>query len=257
MPHSRERDIVQSFIGFADSLVEDYDVLDLVTQLTQDCARLLDITAAGLLLADARGVLHLFAATSDEAHELEIYQLQREEGPCLDCYRGGAAVSVADLAAESQRWPRFVAAATESGFASVHAIPMRLRDEVLGTLNMFGAAPGALNPEDLNLAQALAHVATIAILQQNTTTVSSAVTPRLQAAVNSRGVLDMAKGVLAQVHGLSMATAFERLRDYARRHDQHLSEVASIVVSGDPDIRGSVLADLGSEMTRHRSTPTS
>ncbi|GLP78107.1 transcriptional regulator [Mycobacterium antarcticum] len=256
MPHSRERDIVASFIGFADSLVEDYDVLDLVTRLTEDCARLLDITAAGLLLADARGVLHLFAATSEEAHELEIFQLQREEGPCLDCYRGGGAISVADLAAESARWPRFVAAATESGFASVHAIPLRLRDEVLGTLGLFGAAPGALNPEDLNLAQALAHVATIAILRHDTA-VSSAVTPRLQAAVNSRGVLDMAKGVLAQVHGLSMATAFERLRDYARRHDQHLSEVASIVVSGDPDIRGSVLADLGSEMTRHRSTPTS
>lgn len=246
MGQSREREIVRSFIAFSDSLVADYDVLDLVTQLVEDCARLLDVAAAGLLLADARGVLHLLAATSEEAHELEIFQLQREEGPCLDCFTTGSAVSVADLATESARWPRFVAAASESGFASVHAIPMRLREQVLGTLGLFGATPGTLNPDDLNLAQALAHVATIAILHQNTTTTPGALMPRLHAAVASRGVLEMAKGVLAEVHGLDMDTAFGRLRGYAREHDQHLSDVARTVVAGAPDHREGLLADLAS-----------
>lgn len=249
MGQSREREIVRSFIAFSDSLVADYDVLDLVTQLVEDCARLLDVAAAGLLLADARGVLHLLAATSEEAHELEIFQLQREEGPCLDCFTTGSAVSVADLATESARWPRFVAAASESGFASVHAIPMRLREQVLGTLGLFGATPGTLNPDDLNLAQALAHVATIAILHQNTTTTTTTpgtLMPRLHAAVASRGVLEMAKGVLAEVHGLDMDTAFGRLRGYAREHDQHLSDVARTVVAGAPDHREGLLADLAS-----------
>lgn len=146
MAQSREREIVRSFLALSDSLVQDYDVLDLVTRLAQDCARLLDVAAAGLLLADARGVLHLLAATSEEAHSLEIFQLQREEGPCLDCFSTGAAVSVAELSTESARWPRFVFAATRADFASVHAIPMRLREQVLGTLGLFGATPGPSTP---------------------------------------------------------------------------------------------------------------
>src|ERR1700712_462146 len=155
MTDPREQDIIEAFISFADRLIDDVDVLDLTTELTRSCARLLDIAAVGLLLADAGGVLHLLAATSEEARKLEVFQLQRDEGPCLDCYQTGKSVSVADLRQEPQRWPRFTAVATEQGFASVHAIPMRLRDERLGVLGLFGTTPCALNDQDLQLAQGL------------------------------------------------------------------------------------------------------
>ena len=137
MATQREQDIIDSFIGFADRLIDDVDVLDLTTQLARDCARLLDVAAVGLLLADAGGVLHLLAATSEEARKVEAFQLQRDEGPCLDCYQTGAPVNVADLRTETGKWPRFVAMAAEEGIASVHAIPLRLRDDRLGALGLF------------------------------------------------------------------------------------------------------------------------
>lgn len=244
---TRERDIIRSFIAFSDSLVDDFDVLDVVTRLVEDCVRLLDVAAAGLLLADSRGELHLLAATSEQVHSLEIFQLQREEGPCLDCYQSGRPVNVADLSAETARWPRFVAAAGQEGFASVHAIPMRLRQEKLGTLGLFGTMPGTLDPEDLKLAQALAHVATIAILQENRSASSTTLAPRLASAVASRAVLEMAKGVLAEVHGLDMDEAFARLRRYAREHHRHLADVARTAVSGQPDIRSALVTELGAD----------
>ncbi|MBA2389606.1 MAG: GAF and ANTAR domain-containing protein [Geodermatophilaceae bacterium] len=241
---TRERDIVRSFIAFSDSLVDDFDVLDVVTRLAEDCARLLDVAAAGLLLADARGELHLLAATSEQARSLEVFQLQRDEGPCLDCYHNGEPVSVADLSTETARWPRFVAAASRRGFASVHAIPMRLRKRTLGALGLFGTTPGDLGAEDLSLAQALAHVATIAILQEHRATGNAAITSRLQSAVASRAVVETAKGVLAEVYEIDTDEAFKRLRRYAREHDQHLAEVAGAAVSGPSAIRKALLGEL-------------
>lgn len=244
MTETRERDIVRSFMALSDSLVDDFDVLDLVTRLTQDCARLLDVAAAGLLLADPRGELHLLAATSEHARSLEVFQLQREEGPCLDCYHSGRAVNVADLSAETERWPQFAAAASREGFASVHAIPMRLKQETLGALGLFGTTPGDLDPEDLNLAQSLAHVAMIAILQENRSTTSATLAPRLQAAVASRAAFETAKGVLAEVHGLDIDEAAARLRRYAQEHGQHLTDVARAAVSGPPAVRSAQLTEL-------------
>lgn len=241
----REREIIRSFIRFADHLVDDYDVLDLTTQLTEDCARLLDVAAAGLLLADAGGVLHLLAATSEQARALEIFQLQREEGPCLDCYHTGQAVSVADLGAETSRWPRFVEIAAEQGFTSVHAIPLRLRGQRLGALGLFGATVGALDDDDLTLAQGLAHVASIAIAQDSHLRDRASLLAGLQAAVSSRAILEVAKGVLAETHTLDMQEAFTRLRDYAHRHQQRLTEVAREVVAGKPDTRRLLLTELG------------
>ncbi len=234
MTEQREKNIIGSFIGFADRLVDDFDVLELTTQLTQDCARLLDVAAAGLLLADGAGVLHLLAATSEEARHLEAFQLQREEGPCLDCYHTGRPVSVADLRTETGRWPRFTSVAAEQGFASVHAIPMRLRQDRLGALGLFGATPGALGEDDLTLAQGLAHVASIAIVQANHSMGREDVLPALQAAVVSRAAVEMAKGVLAELQTIDMQEAFTRLRDYAQRHQQRLSDVARQVVAGAP-----------------------
>lgn len=243
MAENRERAIIDSFMGFADRLVDDFDILDVTVQLTEDCASLLDVAAAGLLLADARGVLRLLAATSEQSRDLEVFQLQREEGPCLECYRTGTAVSVADLHAEAGRWPRFAAVAEQQGFASVHAIPIRLRRNVLGALNLFGTSVGALNPDDVNLAQSLAHVAAIAIAQQNQT--RRDLLPDVQAAVTSRSVVEVAKGVLAEVHSLDMDEAFARLRGYASEHRERLSDVARVVVSGSVQLRDPLLTELG------------
>lgn len=234
MAEDRETDIIASFSRLADRLVDDFDVVDLTTQLAEDCARLLDIAAVGLLLADAGGVLRLLAATSAQAHTLEAFQLQREEGPCLDCFATGAAVSVPDLRLEQARWPRFTAIAAEQGFVSVHALPMRLRQERLGALGLFGSSASMLGDDDLQLAAGLAHVASIAIVQGHSTFDRSAVLPARQAAVTRATVVDMAKGVLAEVHQISIPEAFDRLRAYAHRHHQHLTDVARQVVSGTP-----------------------
>ncbi len=232
MTEQREQDIIESFIRFADRLIDDVDVLDLTTELAADCARLLDVGAVGLLLADPGGVLHLLAATSEEARKLEAFQLQRDEGPCLDCYHSGEPVSVADLGTQTKRWPRFTAVAAAQGFASVHAIPMRLRQERLGALGLFGTTPGALNEGDLKLAQGLAHVASIAIVQAANAPQDGDVLTALQAAVASRSVVDMAKGVIAERQSVDTQEAFNRLRDYAHQHHQHLADVARDVVAG-------------------------
>lgn len=244
MARQRENDIIQSFIGLSDRLVEDFDVVDVTSQLAEDCARLLNVEAAGLLLADAGGVLHLLAATSSHVRKLEIFQLQREEGPCLDCFRSGMPVSVADLDAEKARWPRFSAVAAEEGFASVHAIPMRLRDQLLGALGLFGSNPGALSDEDAAVARALAHVASISIVHQNHSLPASNVLTGLQDAVASRRLLEIAKGVVAELAGIGMDEAFTRLRRYAHLHNQRLSEVARQVVSETPARRDALIADL-------------
>jgi hypothetical protein len=226
----REPEVVDAFVSLTDSLLDDFDAVDLLTRLTGECARLLDVTSAGLLLADARGELHVLAATSDEMQELELFQIQRDEGPCRDCYHAGEPVSVEDLQAEEARWPQFVPAAVESGFASVHAVPMRARRTVLGVLGLFGASVGRLNAEDLALAQALAHVATVALLQDHSAPIDTFV-PRFQAVLHSRGVVEQAKGVIYETYGLSMGAAFGRLRDYAQEHDEHLTDVARKVVA--------------------------
>ncbi len=253
MASEREREIIGSFIGFADRLVDDYDVVDLTTQLTEDCARLLDVKAAGLLLADAGGVLHLLAATSQQAQTLEAFQLQREQGPCLDCYLSGEPVSIADLSREASRWPQFVNSAAQQGFASVHAIPLRLRGHRLGALGLFGAAIGVLNDDDLTLARGLAHVASIAIAQDGPSRNDASLVPGLNAAVAARALVEVAKGVLAETHGVDMGDAFTRLREYSHAHRQRLTDVARSVVAGEPGARRLLLAELGGpSLVEHR-----
>ena len=249
-PGNREADIVSAFIAFADRLVEDFDLLDLTIELTEDCARVLDVVAAGLLLGDAAGRLHLLAATSENARRVEVFQLQRQEGPCLDCYRSGEPVNVADLREEAQRWPQFVAAATVEGFMSVHAVPMRLRGDVLGALGLFGTSDGSLDERDLALARAFAHVASIAIAQQHHHASKSALLPDLHAAVASRGVLEMAKGIVAAAQAVDMQDAFARLRGYARANDQGLSALARRLVDADARTRSELLADIAQASRR-------
>ncbi len=233
MSVDRERAVTDAFVSLTGNLVEGLDVVDLLGELTEDCASLLDIAAAGLLLADRRGVLHVVAASSERTRNLELFQLQREQGPCLDCYHSRTAVSVADLAAERQRWPDFVAAATSAGFASVHAVPMRLREQTLGALGLFGTEVGSLNEEDLSLAQALAHVASVALVADRVAADQTLVNEQLHTALTSRVTLEQAKGVLAQLGDLDMDQAFKMLRRYARDHNERLSDTAAAVVSRD------------------------
>ena len=231
MSTGRERAVTEAFVALATGLADGADVVDLLSGLAEDTTRLLDIASTGMLLADHRGVLHVIAASSEATRSLEVYQLQRAQGPCLDCYRSGRPVSVADLAAEATRWPLFAAAAVEAGFASVHAVPMRLRDQVLGTVGLFGTSVGALGEDDLRLGQALAYVAAVALVQEKASADRELINSQLQTALDSRVVLEQAKGVLAQRGGLQMEDAFAVLRGYARDHNLRLTDVARAVTT--------------------------
>ncbi|MDQ1464396.1 MAG: hypothetical protein QOC73_1337 [Actinomycetota bacterium] len=232
---SRDYEVTATLIRLADTLVEDFDLLDVLDELANDCVRLLGVTAAGLLLAGPGNELHVVAASSERTRLLELFQLQRDEGPCLDCYRTGQSVSAPDLEAQSATWPAFAEAALMTGYRAVHAVPMRLRQQVIGGLNLFRAEVGALSEPAGRLAQALADMATITILQERALRESEQVAAQLQVALVSRVVLEQAKGVLAERGELNMDDAFQVLRKYARDHNQRLQEVSRGIVEGTVD----------------------
>ena len=236
----RETRVLDAVVSLVDSLLDDFDVVDLLTELTERCAELLDVESAGLLLVDPLEQLRLLAATSEETHELELFQLQADEGPCMDCYSSGQPVSVADLQAEADRWPRFVPAALDAGFASVHAVPMRAAGIVLGALGLFGTRPGALNDADLLVGQTLAHIASVAILQEHAPTPST-VMPQLRSALTSRILVEQAKGFLRESLDVSVEQAFQLLRSYARTNGDHLTDVARRLMT-DRQSRPALLA---------------
>ncbi|MFS8096974.1 GAF and ANTAR domain-containing protein [Lentzea alba] len=229
----RESRLLQAFVQLADTLVDDYDVVDVLHLLVDHCVQLLDATAAGLMLSDQRGGLRVVAYTSAQTRMLELFQLQASEGPCLDCVHSGEPVLVGDLSAETLRWPKFAPLAIEEGFASVHAVPMRLRRETIGTLNLFRRETGLLGDEDLLVVRALADTATIGILQERAIRRSEVVTEQLQTALNSRVVIEQAKGVLAFAGNLEMEQAFNALRGYARNGGRRLADVARELVVGE------------------------
>ena len=237
MSGSREAEINRAFVALASRLVDGFDVVDLLGELTERCTGLLDIASAGLLLADASGTLHVLAASSERTRLLEIFQLQRAQGPCRDCYLSGASVSVADLASMQERWPDFVPRARDLGFASVHALPMRLHDRVLGALGLFGTSVGTLAPDDLALGQAMADVASVALVQDMSARDAGAYNEHLQAALTNRVLLEQAKGVLAQLGDIDVADAFTVLRRYARAEGVTLSTVARAVAAREVDAR--------------------
>ncbi|MEC4018599.1 GAF and ANTAR domain-containing protein [Streptomyces sp. H27-D2] len=219
------------FVEMADTLVDDFDVLDFLHVLAERCVELLGVSAAGLMLTDERDRLQVVAASSQGTRLLELFQLQTDQGPCVDCFRTGRPVSVADLPSVG-RWPRFTAAAAEVGFAGVHALPMRLRSEVIGTLNLFDVNPGALDAEKLRVGQALADVATIGLLQQRAIRRRDDVTEQLQSALNSRVLIEQAKGVLSERLDVDVERAFQLLRSNARGHNRTLADLARAIVDG-------------------------
>ncbi|TVZ04783.1 ANTAR domain-containing protein [Trebonia kvetii] len=236
--------LAQAFVELADTLVAGYDLMEFLQTLTDRCVDLLEVDAAGLLLADNRGALRLIAASTEQARVVELFQIQNDEGPCLDCYRSGQAVIVSDIHSEraAGRWPRFAAAALEMGYAGVHAIPMRLRDQVIGTLNLFRTAPDGLSPSDVVAATALVDVATIGILQERAVRHHEVVAGQLQLALNSRVIIEQAKGILAERLRVSPDEAFVMLRGYARDHNHPLTELAGDVIRGTARIPGAKLA---------------
>lgn len=221
----RETRVLSGVVSLVDSLLDDFDVVDLLTELTERCAELLDIASAGFLLADPLRRLHLVAATSERTRDLELFQLQAEQGPCIDCYRTGEPVVVPDIATQVDRWPRFAPAAAEAGFAAVHALPMRAAGVVLGALNLFDTRPGGLSEADRLVAQTLAHIACVAVLQEHSPTLDTVVSP-LRSAVISRTVVEQAKGFVSEVLGVSMDEAFRLLRTHSRARGEHLTDVA-------------------------------
>jgi len=230
--------MAQTFVELADTLVAGFDLMEFLHTLTERCVELLEVDAAGLLLADGRGALRLVAASTEQARIAELFQIQNDEGPCLDSYRTGQPVIVSDIRAEEtvRRWPRFAPAAQEMGFAGVDAIPMRLRDQVIGTMNLFRAEPNGLDPAVARAAKALVDVATIGILQERAVRQQELVAGQLQAALNSRVMIEQAKGILAERLQTSPDQAFIMLRRYARDHNHPLTSLVGDVIDGTADI---------------------
>jgi GAF domain-containing protein len=228
----REALLAQTLVELADTLVDDFDVVELLTLLTDRCVEMLDIGAAGLMLVATEGDLRVMASSSETMRVLELFELQAREGPCLECYAAGEPVVNQDLISASDRWPRFASEAIAAGFRSVHALPLRLRGTVIGALNLFHNEPGEMGEADIIAAQALADVATIAILQQRVVHEAQVVNEQLHHALNSRIVIEQAKGMLAERQGLDIEEAFSMLRKYARNHNLRLVDVARDVIKG-------------------------
>ncbi len=226
--------LAEVFVQVADTLVDDFDVIDFLQLVTTHTTELVPDSAVGLLLADNQQHLQVMAASDERTEMLELFQVQSQEGPCQDCFTTGRAVVNADLRLAADRWPAFAPRAVQAGFRSVHAFPLRLRGEVIGALNLFGPTVGTLDEDIARVLQALADVATIGLLQERAIRRSEQLTEQLQDALNSRIAIEQAKGALAQIHGTSTDAAFELLRGYCRRHHLKISEVARAVVR-EPD----------------------
>ena len=232
---SREQRLAETFVELADTLVDDFDVIDFLDVLAGRCVELLDVAAAGIVLADQGGSLRPVAASDERARLLELFEAQNDEGPCRDCYQLGAAVVNVNLDGARERWPQFAPQAIARGFRSANALPLRLRSQVIGSLNLFHADPGSLDIAGLRVAQALADAATIGILQQRTIRRGEVVAGQLQAALTSRIIIEQAKGVLAERLRISTDDAFEVLRVAARSRNRLLSDLAREVADGSAD----------------------
>lgn len=226
---SREALLARTFVDLADSLVDNFDVVELLTVLVDRCVDVVDVAAAGIMLASADGELRVIASSSEAMRVLELFEAQADEGPCVACYRGGRPVVNVKLAEADGRWPRFAPQAVRAGFRSAHALPMRLRGQTIGALNMFHTEEGAMRESDVVTAQALADVATIAILQHRAVVDAQQLNQQLTRALNTRIVIEQAKGVVAESAGVDMEEAFALLRRHSRRNNLRLADVAQAV----------------------------
>jgi hypothetical protein len=220
------------FIELSDTLVADFDIIEFLERLADRCSELLSVSSCGILLVDHLGVLNLVAASSEQARLIELGQLQNLEGPCLDAFNTGLPAQYADLRDGGSPWPEFTAAAVEAGYISVQALPMRLRDTTLGAVNLLSRQPGPLDPDTIVLGQALADAATIGIVHQRALARQETITEQLQTALNSRILIEQAKGYLSHSLSVSVDEAFAILRSHARSTNRKLTDIAAAVVEG-------------------------
>jgi GAF domain-containing protein len=239
---SRERRVTSTLVHLADTLVAGYDDMEMFYNLVESCTEVLPVDHAGLMLTDPTGDLHVVAATSEVTHLIELLQIQNEQGPCLDAFRSGRLVESGPISGPEarERWPQLTEAAGAAGFGTITAMPMRLRDRILGALNLFRVAPEPLGPDDLAVAQAFANIATISILQARATHDAREVIDQLQRALDTRVVIEQAKGYIAQFSQLTMDEAFNRIRGYARSNHLLLGDVATRIVARELDPDGVV-----------------
>lgn len=231
-----DRRLSEAFVKLADTLVGDFDVAEVLYHLVERCTELFDVDEAGLLLAEPGGGLHVMASTSETTHLIELLQVQNDEGPCRDAFRTGKEVVVPSLEAASERWPIFVTTATNAGFNSMVALPMRLRDQVIGAMNLFRIQTGTMSADEIAAAQALADVATISLLQDQAARDSRILVDQLHGALNSRIAIEQAKGIIFQVHSIDMGEAFRLLRAYSRDHNERIADVARQIIDGSLDL---------------------
>jgi transcriptional regulator with GAF, ATPase, and Fis domain len=231
----REQRLTEVFVELADTLIEEFDVVEFLQILTERCVELVDTDAAGLMLDDQRGNLQVIAYTHESARLLELFELQREEGPCLDCFATGRVIANIDLADAESRWPVFAEAARDVGFTMSHALPLRLRRQVIGALNLFSVSPQSLSDDHLAVAQGMADIATIGLLHERAMRDQVVLSEQLQTALHSRIAIEQAKGILSAQAGVAVATAFQLLRTSARRSGRQLTEVATAVIEGSLD----------------------
>ncbi len=229
-------DVAATFVRLADTLVDDYDVVEFASALCQETRRLLGSDAAGVMLVAKAGELGILASTSDDVHALESFEVQFAEGPSIDAYRTGATVVASDLAACSEgpaeRWSRFGRHAVQSGFLAVSAVPMWVRSDRIGVLSVFDHQPRALPTRDLALAECLAEIASIGILSAQRVREEHDLAEQLQRALTSRVAIEQAKGTLAERLDIDVDAAFTAMRDHARSQRRPLSDVAHDILSG-------------------------
>jgi transcriptional regulator with GAF, ATPase, and Fis domain len=247
-----EQRLAEVFVELADTLVEEFDVIDLLQTLTERCVELVDTDAAGLMLDDQRGNLRLIAHTHESARLLELFELQQQEGPCLDCFATGQVIANIDLATATDRWPVFTQAAREVGFDTSHAVPLRLRRQVIGALNLFTTGRRPLSDEHLAVAQGLADIATIGLLHERAVRDQVTLSEQLQTALHSRILIEQAKGVLSAQAGTSVEAAFALMRTHARRTGQPLTTLAGAVVAGG--VAGAALQQAAASFEDQRAT---
>lgn len=251
----RHRRLVETFVMLADTLVDDFDVVEFLSLLTLRVVELSIATEAGILLADEAGNLQVMAASSEQTRLLELFQIQNAEGPCQQCYTTGKPVQVPDLELEIERWPRFAPRALATGYRSVQAVPMRLRGEVLGAMNLFLDEPNGFASEDGTLVQALADVATIGLLQRRTHLNAQLHIGQVQYALHSRISIEQAKGMVAQQARIPVAVAFQRMREHSQEHNQSLHDLAMAVIDGE--LNASQLSPVQADAAPHSSVDVS
>jgi len=228
----REQRLAEVFVELADTLVAEFDVVEFLHSLADSTVELLPVDATGIMLVDQHGQLRTMASSSEEARLVELFVVQNDEGPCRDCVDTGESVVNIAFSESATRWPGFTAAALAAGFGSCHVLPLRLRGEVVGAMNLFCVGVEHLDESNVTLGQAMADVATIGLLQHRAVIERGVLAEQLQTALNSRVMLEQAKGMLAERGEMSVGDAFKLMRNHARRGGQPLSLVAAGVLDG-------------------------